>query len=171
MVNALRFAGRFLLVLLAIVVALRLVSLSFALSRWAGFLAVSIIGIVLYATAEHWVRGLPGLLAFGVFNSVLGVATHHAPTNPRVMVSEGVAGLSLAFYTVGCIVYWLYDDSSLSVVDRLAVLVYLFCMVWPAFAVNNPVTLTRAVAWSTGVGMTAIVGAFAGRRARRWRSE
>jgi hypothetical protein len=165
--RTLRFAGKFLLAALGIVAALWAVGASFAFSRWTGFLVLAIIAIVLYATAPRWVRWLPGLLVFGVLNSLLGLVTHHVPTNPGVAVSAGVAGLLIAFYTVGCIVSYNYDAAHLSTVDRFALLLYLFCMVWPAFGARNSLaTITPAIAWLTSLGMAALIVSFAAHRAR-----
>ena len=167
MIRALRFAGKFLLAVLGIIAALRLIGASFAFSRWTGFLILAVLAMVLYATAPRWVRWLPGLLLFGVFNSLLGLITHHAPTNTLGAVSAGVAGLLVVFYAVGCIVSYYYDATHLSALDRLALLVYLFCMFWPAFAANDLTTVTPVIAWSIGIGVAAMMASFAVHRARR----
>lgn len=165
--RTLHFAGRFLLCAIGIIAVFWAIGRSFAFSPWAGYAVVAILAIILYATAPLWVRWLPGLLVFGVINSLLGLITHHAPTNPRTAVSAGVAGLLVIFYAVGCIVSYHYDATHLSTVDRLALLVYLFCMIWPAFAAGNLATVTRVVAWSTSIGAAALVASFAAHRARR----
>lgn len=102
--RALQFAGKFLLVLTGIIAALLLFRISFDFSRWVGLLIVGVFTIVLYVTVHRWLRWLPGLLIFGVINSLLVLVTHKAPTNPGLTVSTGVAGLLLAFYAVGCLV-------------------------------------------------------------------
>lgn len=165
-IRTLRFAGRFLLYALGAVAALWILGASFAFSRWAGFALLAFIAAILYATALRWVRWLPGLLVFGVLNSLLGLITRHVPTNPSVAVSAGVAGQLLAFYTIGCIISYNYDAAHLSAADRLALLVYLFCMIFPAFAPNDLATLTPAVVWSTGIGMAVLIASFAVHRAR-----
>lgn len=163
----LRFAGKFLLAALGIVAALWMVGASFALSRWVGFAALAVVAIVLYATAARWAVWLPGLLVFGVINSLLGLVTHHVPTKPSVAVSDGVAGLLLACYAVGCIVSYNYDATRLSALDRCALLLYLFCMVWPAFPARKDLaTVTPDIAWSTSIGMAALVTSFVAHRAR-----
>jgi hypothetical protein len=164
--RTLRFATKFLLGVLGILAALWLVGASFALSRWAGFVLLAVVAIVLYSTVPRWLGWLPGILVFGVLNSLLGLVTHRAPTNPGVVVSTGVAGLLLAFYAIGCIVSYNYDATHLSATDRLALLVYLFCMIWPAFAPNNLATVTPVVAWSTSIGMVALIASFVAHRAR-----
>jgi hypothetical protein len=166
LVRTLRFAGKFLLAVLGIVAALWLVGASFALSRWAGFALLAVVAVVLYTTVPRWVVWLPGLLVFGAINSLVALVTHHLPTNPGVAVSAGVAGLLLAFYAIGFMVSCNYDATHLSAGDRLALLVYLFCMIWPAFATNNLSTVPPVVAWSTSIGMAALVASFAAHRAR-----
>ena len=167
MTRTLRFAGRFLLWALGIVAALWILGASFAFSRWAGFVLLAVIAAILYTTAPRWVRWLPGLLVFGVLNSILGLITRHVPTNPAVAVSAGVAGLSLAFYAIGCVISYHYDAAHLSAWDRLALLTYLLCMIWPAFAPNNLATITPVVAWSTSTGMAVLVASFVAHRAGR----
>lgn len=163
----LHFAGKFLLAVVGVIITLRLIGVAFAFSRWTGFLALVIIATVLYSTARHWVQWLPGLLIFGVINSLIGLATHHAPTNPQAEVSAWVAGILVIYYAVGCVVSYHYDATRLSVVDRLALLLYLLCMIWPAFATSKLATLTPVVAWSMSVGMAALIASFAVHRARR----
>jgi hypothetical protein len=166
MSRALRFAGGFLLALLGVVVAFRLIAASVAFSRWTGGLVLVIIASALYSTASQWVRWLPGLLIFGIINSLVGLMTHHTSTNPQVAVPAGIAGLLVAFYSVGCIVSYHYD----AVVDRLAFLLYLFCMIYPTFAAKDITTLTPVVAWSVSIGMAALLASFAAHRAR-WRKK
>jgi hypothetical protein len=165
--RTLRFATGFLLYAIGIVVALWVLGAAFAFSRWAGFALLAIIAVILYVTAPRWVRWLPGLLVFGSIKSFLGMITHHVPTNRGVEVSAGIASLLLAFYTIGCIVSYLYDATHLSAVDRLSFLTYLFCMVWPAFAPNNLSAVTPIVTWSTGVGMAVLVASFVAHRAQQ----
>jgi uncharacterized membrane-anchored protein len=164
--RSLRFAGWFLLYALGIIAALWILGASFSYSRWAGFVLIAVIAATLYATAPRWVRWLPGLLVFGVLNSLLGLITRHVPTNPSMAVSAGVAGLLLTFYAIGGIISYHYDAAHLSAVDRLAFLVYLFCMIWPAFAPTNLSTVTPIVAWSTSIGMAVLIASFAVHRRR-----
>jgi hypothetical protein len=156
--RAIRFAGKFILVLAGFVTALWLVGNVVRISRLSAILVVVILAVVLYVTARHWIRWLPGLLIFGVLNSLVGLISHHAPTNPHVPVSSGVAGILLVFYLVGCVVSSQYNPAHLSVVDRCALLVYLFCMIWPAFVVPSGLgAFPPVLAWAAGVGVIALV--------------
>jgi hypothetical protein len=163
----LHFAGRFLFAALGVIVAIWSIGAAFAFSRWMGFLGLGVLGVVLYSTAPRWVRWLPGLLIFGVINSFIGLITHHSPTNPQVAVPEGGACLLIAFYTVGCIVAYHYDATRLLVVDRVALLLYLFCMIWPAFRATNLTSITPVVVWSTSIGMAGLIASFVVHRAGR----
>jgi len=168
--RTLRFAGKFLLVVIGIFAALRIIGAAFALSSWAGYAALAVVAIMLYATARRWVGWMPGLLVFGIINSLLALVTRHAPTNPHVEVSAGVAGLSLVFYLVGCVATYQYDAAQLSVVDRCALLVYLFSVVWPALArSNSSIILTPIVVWVESIGMVALIVSSLIHRVRRRR--
>jgi hypothetical protein len=164
--RTLRFAGSFLLWALGIVAVLLMLGAFFAFSRWAGFVLLAVIAAVLFATAHRWVGWLSGLLVLGVLNSFLGLITSHVPTNPGEAISTGVAGLLLAFYAIGCIISYHYDATYLSAVDRLALLVYLFCMIWPAFAPNYLAAVTPVVALSTSIGMAVLIASFVAHRVR-----
>jgi hypothetical protein len=156
--RTLRFVGKFLLAVIGIIAALRIIGVAFAFSSWTGYAALAVVAIMLYATARRWVGWVPGLLLFGIINSLLALVTRHAPTNPHVEVSVGVAGLSLAFYVVGCVATYQYDATHLSVVDRCALLVYLFSLVWPALArSNSTMILTPIVVWGQSIGMVALI--------------
>ncbi len=154
-----------------LVAALWLMRVIFAASALGASLVLVTVAILLYLTASRWVRWLPALLIFGVINSLFGLVTHHVPTNSRAPVSMGVAGLLLAFYTVGCLISNQYDAGHLSMLDRAALVVYLFCMVWPAFGAPNDLSkLTPILAWGASIGMAALVASFVAHRIRRGRN-
>jgi hypothetical protein len=159
-------AAKVLLAALGVIVALRIIGVAFAFSRVTGLVAAAVIAIILCLTAHKWVRWIGGVLLFGVINSFIGLVTHHVPTNPRVEVSVGVAALLVAFYAVGSTISFYYDVTHISFVDRLAWLLYLSCMLWPALGATDLSAMTPAVAWSTGAGMAVLVFAFVGNRVR-----
>jgi len=170
----LRFAGKCVAIISASLIAVRLIGMAFVFSRWTGFLAGAVILIVLLWTAPRWVNWLPGLLIFGVVNSVAGLLSHRVPTHPEAPVSSLVAVLLVIFYTGGCIVTSRYDAAHLSAFDRGALLTYSFCMIWPAFLVGKNLThFSPIIGWSVGIGVTALVLSFLNHRRRRqnnWRS-
>jgi hypothetical protein len=170
--RAIGFASKVVSIISGICAVFWALRASFRFSRPAGFFVLGIFVIVLYETAARWVRWLPGLLPFGVINAVLALTSHHAPPSFRVAVSAGVSCLLLAFYGVGCLVSSRYNNADLSTLDRLALLVYLFCMIWPIFAtLSHPVpakvTVTPVLAWSAGIGMAALIISFAAHHRRR----
>ena len=165
--KALRFAGKFVLAISGILVSLWIVGESFALSRWVGSAALAAVAVILYVTAPRWVAGLPGILIFGVVNALLALAMGHVPTNPHAPVSRAVIVLVFSYYVIGCVVSYRYDITRLSPLDRLAVLLYLCCAVWPA--VDRGASLDRitpAMVWSAGIGIGALLTSFAIHRAR-----
>jgi hypothetical protein len=166
--HAIRFAAKVLLVLAGIIAVLLLLRFSFEFSRWAGYLVIGLIMIVIYVTAHRWVAGLPNLLIFGVLISLGALITHHAPTNPNKTVSAGLAGLYLGYQAMGCIVYRYYDAAHFSAVDRFALLVYLFCLFWPGFTAGGYLGIvTPVIVWPMTIGMAALGVSFAIHRQRR----
>jgi hypothetical protein len=171
MTHAIRFAGKFLIAIVLIVAALWLIRVVFEASALGASLLLVAIAIFLYLTASSWVRWLPALLIFSIINSFVGLVTHHAPTNSRSPVSMGVAGLLLSFYTLGYLISNRYDARHLSILDRAALVVYLFCMVWPAFGAPNDLSrLTPMLAWTESIGMACLVASFLAHRIRRGRN-
>jgi hypothetical protein len=166
MKRSISFAAKVLLAIFVVVVALRLIGLLVSHSRWTAFEVVVVIAVIAYLTAHRWVDWLPGLLIFGVVNAIIGFVTHHSPTNPGVAVSREVAGLLVAFYAVGSVITYYYDARRLFVADRLAILLYLFCMVLPAFSENNLAAMTPIVGWSTSIGIAVLIASFVSHRAR-----
>ncbi len=161
------FATRFFLVVAGALAILLLFRVAFAFSGWAGFGLLSVLTIILYVTVDRWVRWLPGLLIFGVVNSLLGLITHQVPTNPHVVVSAGVAGLLLLFYAVGCVVTYHCDAAHLSGLDRCALLVYLYCMIWPTLVARKDLAnVTSDIAWSVSIGVAVLIAQFATHRMR-----
>ena len=124
-----RFAGNVLAILAVAIAAFWIIGYLYAFSRWAGFLSLGIALIALYSTAHHWLPWLPGVLVFGVINSLLALITHHAPTNRAVSVSTTLAVFSLAFYALGCAVSFRVEK--VSVLDRCAWVVYLAAIFSP----------------------------------------
>jgi hypothetical protein len=161
MSHPIRFAGKFLLVIAAVVAALWLMGLVFRASPLGATLVLVMVAVGLYVTASWWVRWLPALLIFGMINSFFGLVTHHAPTSTRAPVSIGVASLLLTFYSVGCLISSQYGADRLSVLDRAAFVVFLFCMVWPAFSAPNDLsTLNSRMVGEMSLGMLALIASF-----------
>ncbi len=160
--HALRFASKVFGVIVVVIAVLLILRASFGYATWAGFVALGAIVIALYMTAHRWVVWLPGLLIFGVLNSLISLITHHAPTNPHVVVSVGLAGILLTFYGVGCVLSYYYDPATLSILDRCAWLLYLACMILPAFsAEESHGAVTPTILAELAIGMVAIVISFA----------
>ncbi len=166
--HAIRFAGKVLLVLAGIIAAFWILGRAFTFSRWAGYLHIGLFMIPIYVTAHRWVAGLPALLIFGVFSSFVALTSGHAPTNPQKPFSVGLACLLLGYQAMGCIAYRYYDEAHFSVVDRIALLIYLFCLFWPGFTLGaNLGVVTPVIAWSMTIGMAALGVSFAIHHKRR----
>ena len=94
--STIRFVLKFALTALGVILALRAVGLLVAYSRWTGILAVGVIFLALFVTAPRWIKWLPGLLVFGIINSLIGLVTRHAPITLTHLLSPGVAALTTA---------------------------------------------------------------------------
>ena len=161
-----RFAGNVLAILAVAIAAFWIIGYLYAFSRWAGFLSLGIALIALYSTAHHWLPWRPGVLVFGVINSLLALITHHAPTNRAVSVSTTLAVFSLAFYALGCAVSFRVEK--VSVLDRCAWVVYLAAIFSPVlFARSTRGAVMSAIAWPLFVGMAAILISFVSHRIAR----
>jgi hypothetical protein len=168
MKRAVLFAAKVIVVIAVFVTTLAVLRISFEISRWFGFLALGGVIASLYVSAPYWVRWLPGLLIFGVLNSLIALVTHHAPTNRNVEASTGLSILLLLFYSVGVIVARCYGVSRLSASDRCAWTLYLVFMIWPGFtAGSNLGVITPAIAGFTIAGMAVIIASFAVHRMQR----
>ena len=162
--SALLFAGKIILVLAAGIATLRIIGIAIAFSRWTGALSLCIVALALYATAQYWLRWLPGLLVFGVINGVVAASTHRAPLNYSVVVSTGLAILLSGFYAAGTVVSYYFGDARLSVFDRCAWLVYVSAMIVPAFITPQYGGVTKERASIIAVALVTIGMSFAIRR-------
>ena len=173
--DAVRFTINFLAIAVGVLAVAWVLGRVFAYYHRTGSFAIVVIAITpiaifLFVTASRWVKWLPSLLFFGVMNSFMALITHRAPTNSDAVVSTGVASLQLVFYTVGCIVSNLYDSVHLDRVDRCSFLVYLTCIIWPAVASPNDLSVvTPPVTWSVCIGTTLLVAARATHQIRHKR--
>src|SRR6266513_1377095 len=69
--NVFRFVGKVLAIIAVVIAAFWVIGYLFAFSKWAGFSSLGVVLIALYATAHRWIPWLPGVLVFGVINSLL----------------------------------------------------------------------------------------------------
>jgi hypothetical protein len=154
--RSLRFAGVVLTVIAVVVLALWTLGALFRFSSVAGALGLALVAIGLYATAHRWIVWLPGILIFGVLNSLIGLMTHRSPTNPTVNVPTSTALFLLTYYLLGCIASYFAAD--FTTFDRFAWSSYVVLMFVPvALPSSESGVLTPIVASLYGVGMLLVV--------------
>ncbi len=90
---------------------------------WLAFACIAV--ILLVAAADHWVRVLPGILAYGTLNAAGTIFSGHLTNHPEISIPRSTAlAHTLAFAAIsGASV--LFYKHKLSRVDRIALLVFI----------------------------------------------
>lgn len=123
-----------------------------------GFLGIA--ALVLVFTMDRWVKVFPGLLAYGVLNSILMLTNGHAVNHPEVLVSKLEAAVLIVFFGAAVALSSRFTKHKLKVPDRFALLAFIFCFFWQAVA-------PRLMLVALAIGFSCLVGAWAYDRVQR----
>jgi hypothetical protein len=123
-----------------------------------GFLLIGIAAVILAFTVNKWVKVFPGLLAYGILGSVLTLVEGHVVNHPEVTVSHQKAVAMILYFAGATGLSLTFLKRKLSVVDRFAILAFVFCFFWQAVIPNLMVV-------ALGVGLFCLIIAWAYDRA------
>jgi len=99
-----------------------------------GWGLLGIAALVLVFTMDKWVKVLPGLLAYGVLGSILMLLSGHAVNHPDVLVSKLQAAVLMILFAIAAGLSVTFAKQKLTVPDRVALFVFIFCFFWQAVA-------------------------------------
>jgi hypothetical protein len=119
-----------------------------------GWSLLAIAACVLIVTMDRWVKVFPGLLAFGVLGSVLTLIDGHVVNHPEVTVPRLEGAVMTLFFVAAAVVSFAVVKHRLTVPDRLALFIFVFCFFWQAVA---PRFLLTALA----IGLSCLIAAWA----------
>jgi len=126
---------------------------------WIGWAELVVAAAILLLTARTWLMLVAGYLLFGALKSLILFATGSFPSHG---FSTRVEPLALVFYCVATLMLMFrFAESPPTVLDRVALTVYLFCL-WPA-ATNS------SFSWWQVVGLAALLASWCVFRWRTWR--
>jgi hypothetical protein len=121
-----------------------------AWADWIGWAELVLAAVILLLTARIWLILLGGYLLFAALKSFVVFATGSFPSHG---FSTRVEPLALAFYCLATLMLMFrFAENPPSVLDRVALTVYLFCL-WPA-ATNS------AFSWWQAVGLAALLASW-----------
>jgi hypothetical protein len=95
-------------------------------SRALGLLFLVISMPLMVLTMNRWVRVLVGLLALAVLNGILSISTGHLLANPTQPVSRLDALYLTGFFAAAAVLSSTMKARSLSVFDRISLLIFVF---------------------------------------------
>jgi len=165
--SGLTFTVKFICCLLGAILGLLVIRTLLSYSPLAFWVVVSSVATILFWTAPKWVIWMPGIMVFGVANSLVGLVTRKVPTRSDSEVSTAVALLLCALYSVGCVVPLQYDARRISVLDRSALLVYIVCAIYPAYCHTTLASVTPVVFSAVTIGIGAMSISLVAHRVRR----
>ncbi len=125
-----------------------------------GWMLLGIAALVLVLTMDRWVKVFPGLLAYGVVGSILMLMNGHAVNHPEVPVSRLEAALLIVFFAAAAALSFTFTNHKLTLPDRIALLIFIFCFFWQAVA-------PRVMLIALAIGFACLVGAWAYDRLQR----
>jgi len=98
--------------------------------RILGWVFLIISTPIMVLEMNRWVRVFPGLLAYAVLNGIIVLSTGHALGKPSVTLPWlPMLGVT-SFYAVSAALSLRFKGRKLNWVDRIAVLAYVFILVW-----------------------------------------
>jgi len=127
-----------------------------------GWVLLSIAAVILVVTMDRWVRVFPGLLAYGIFGSILILVDGHALNHPEVLITRPEALVLIAFFAAGTILSFTFTKHRLTVPDRIGLFVFILCFFWQAVA-------PRLMIIALAIGFACLIGAWGCDRVRRRR--
>jgi hypothetical protein len=128
-----------------------------------GWPLLAVAAIILVATAQRWVKALPGLLGLATLNALFSIFSGHATNLPSVPISRSESLVATLLLAVSTALSLSFTVRELRVVDRLAFLIYASCIFWGA--VDHRVTLPV----QTGIATFCLVSAWVYDRLQRRR--
>lgn len=123
-------------------------------SRVVGWSLLLIAALIAILTMDKWVKVFPGLLAYGVFGSILMLLDGHAVNHPEIVIPWYEAVALILFFTAAAGLSFSFTNHKLTVPDRIALFVFIVCYFWQA-ADQRLMTITL------GVGFACLAGAWA----------
>ena len=123
--------------------------------RSLGWLCLAVAAVVLVATADHWVKAFPGIMAVATVNSLISISSGHATGNPAVLVSRSTAILMTVLLLAGTALSMTFRRKTVSVPDRVALLALAVSIGWGAVDVQHGL-----IALAIGTGCLLLVWAY-----------
>jgi hypothetical protein len=80
---------------------------------------------------RHWIKALPGLLAYSVFGGLIAIAAggFHSDVSGRNISRTGAVILTVLL-VVSCGASFTFKERELSIIDRILLLIFIYCLVF-----------------------------------------
>ena|SRR5436190_11135107 len=111
----------------------------------SGWILLAVATTILIATMNRWVKILPGVLGYSTLGGLIMLASGQYN---KVPVPRLTAILLILFTVASSLLSLTFQERRLSIVDRLALLGFLFCLAFSA----TPTFSTMLTALAIGVG-------------------
>ncbi len=92
-----------------------------------GSVLVIIAAGIIIPTVRHWVEALPGVLGYSVLGGLIAIGTGHL-SNSHVQISNMDAATLTVALIGGTVLSLDFGKRNLSVLDRIALVAFVFCM-------------------------------------------
>ena len=128
-----------------------------AWTDWTGWTELVLAAAILLPTAQVWLMLLGGYMIFGVIKGLVIFATGNFPSHG---FSTRMEPLELALYGLATLLLMFrFAESPPTVLDRVALTLYLFCFLRPA--------ASSALSWWQMIGLAALLVSWC---VSRWRA-
>jgi hypothetical protein len=92
-----------------------------------GWILLTGAAVFLILTTAVWVKIFPGLMAYGVFGSLLEISSGHALGHPEVRVTPATGTMLLLFFGISTALSLTFRRRFITALDRVALFLFVVC--------------------------------------------
>src|SRR5579859_1487095 len=94
-----------------------------------GWIFLAVATVILIVMMDRWVKILPGLIAYAILGDLIALTTGHYG---KLAVPRRDAFIALLFLSAFTVASLTFQERALNMVDRVALLVFAFCLTFGA---------------------------------------
>jgi hypothetical protein len=110
-----------------------------------GWVFLIIATTILVWKMDRWVTVLPGILGYAAFGGMLAIVSGHLPNNPSTPMSRTDAAVVTSLLLVSSGVSFTFGKRTLNVVDRIALLVFVFSVAFSTSPGRSKIFLAQSI--------------------------
>jgi hypothetical protein len=114
-----------------------------------GWVSLIIATTILIWKMDRWVTILPGIIGYAAFGGMLAIVSGHLENNPSKLIARTDAAIITALLLVASAVSSTFKERSLNIVDRIALLVFVFSWAFSMSPTRSRMFLAQGIGLAT----------------------